>query len=107
MISWYQGLAGIMQYDAWVSAISRRYHLNVEASTNIIKKNWNPSTQVVQRRVELNISEGWMQRGFTTVICLEPLEIAQADITLDNLRIYVSTIAAKLQSIARETQELQ
>ena len=59
-----------------------------------------PPTEVVRRWVELCRPEGWAHRGYSRLICLDPLNIQERDMTMDIVRIYVDLLGSNLQAIA-------
>ena len=78
----------------------RQYPLNTEACANAASRHWNPSVDVVRRWIELCRSEAWARTRSVRLICLDPLNIMQGDLTLDMVRVYVDTIRNQLQTIA-------
>ena len=77
-----------------------QYPLNAEACANAASRQWNPSVDVVRRWIELCRSEAWAHTRSVRLICLDPLNILQGDLTLDMVRVYVDTIRDQLQTIA-------
>ena len=81
-------------FDAAVTPFYRSFPHSAEAVEGITAKYYKPPAEVVKRWIELCRPQGWLHRGSARVICLDPLDIlpeANA-LTLDMLRIYVSTI---------------
>ena len=90
-------------YDARVEPLYWLYPHNAVACHLITRGYWNPYAEAVKRWVELCRPEGWAHRGFTRLICLDPIDIQQDDLTLDMLRIYTHTIGTQLQQMAAAT----
>jgi hypothetical protein len=53
----------------------RRYPYNAEACANIVRRAWNPPTEVMRRWIELCRPAGWSRSGLSRLICLDPLNI--------------------------------
>ena len=94
-------------YDAMVEPGYTQYLLNNEACANATSRYWNPSVDVVRRWIELCRPEAWSRRRFVRLICLDPLNILQGDLTLDMVRVYVDKIRDQLQTIAGEAMDWQ
>ena len=80
-------------YDAKVTPNYKACPNSANAVEWITAKYYKPPAEVVKRWIELCRPQGWLHRGCARVICLDPLDILpEASLTLDMLRIYVSTI---------------
>ena len=94
-------------FDAMVEPCFRRYPINAEGCANITRSDWSPTTEVVKRWLELCKPERWAHIGVLRLICLEPLNIQQLEMTLDMMMFYVSTVGQNLQTISDELQAWQ
>ena len=94
-------------FDAMVEPNYRQYPLNADACANATSRQWNPTVDVVRSWIELCRPEAWAHRRFVRMICLDPLNILQGDMTLDMVRVYVDTIRGQLQTIAGEATDWQ
>ena len=50
-------------YDGMVLPDYRRYPFNAEACANVVRRAWNPPTEVMRRWVELCMPAGWSHNG--------------------------------------------
>ena len=62
-------------YDCMVLPSYSRYPYNAEACANIVRRAWNPPTEVMRRWIELCRPAGWSRSGLSRLICLDPLNI--------------------------------
>ena len=67
----------------------RSFPVNAGACANITRRDWNLLVEVVRRWVDLCRPSGGIYRRLTSLVCLDPLDILQLDLTLDMLRIYL------------------
>jgi hypothetical protein len=74
----------------------RHYPLNAEACANAASRHWNPSVDVVKRWLELCRPVAWARIRSLRLICLDPLNFTQGDMTLEMVRVYVDTIRDQL-----------
>jgi hypothetical protein len=90
-------------YDGMVLPVYRRYPLNAEACANIVRRAWNPPTDVIRRWVEMCRPAGWSHNGVYRMICLNPLNIQERELTMDMVRVYVDELRDNLQTIADQS----
>ena len=90
-------------YDGMVLPAYSRYPYNAEACANIVRRAWNPPTEVMRRWIELCRPAGWSHSGLSRLICLDPLNIQERELTLDMIIVYVSSMGDNLQAIVNQS----
>ena len=76
-------------YDGWVRSQYHRFPYNDAICAKIVGPDWNPPVNVVERWVEICMSEMWRQTQGSKVVCLKTLCLETGPKALEQLKAYV------------------
>jgi hypothetical protein len=76
-------------YDGWVRSEYHRFPFNDAICARIIRPDWNPPVNVVDRWVEICMTEMWKQTQGSKVVCLKTLCLEAGPKAFDQLKAYV------------------